>query len=344
MEPFTHAFTSLALARTVRGRLPRFGAAMMVAAGIAPDLDYASYFAGPAAFLRFHRGALHSLAGAAALSAAMAGAFCVLDRKWPVSQAAQARRHAPLTFLPAFAACAGGAGGHLLLDMVSGSGIELLWPFRVRWFAWNLTANLDPWILALLIAGFLLPLLFRLVNEEVGDRKRGNGVSRAAILTLILLGAYLGARAHLRGEAMDLLLSREYHGRVPLTAGAFPESSSPFVWRGLAVTDDTIEEAEVSLVPGAYFDPDHSLTHYKPEDSPALQAGQRTAAAAQFLVYARFPLASVERIEDGYRFEIHDLRFASNDMSPANMFVRVDFNASLDIRREGFQFASSPNP
>lgn len=344
MEPFTHALTSLALARAGRGRLPRFGAAMMVAAGIAPDLDYASYFAGPAAFLQFHRTVLHSLAGAVALSGAITGLFCTLDRKWPASQAAQERRHPPLAFPAAFAACAAGAGGHLLLDVASGSGLELLWPFHARWFAWNLAANLDPWILALLIAGFLLPLLFRLVNEEVGDRKRGNGASRAAIFTLALLAAYLGLRARLRSEAIDLLLSREYHGRVPLAAGAFPESSAPFAWRGLAVTDDTIEEAEVSLAPGADFDPDRSLTHYKPEESPALRAGQQTAAAARFLVYARFPLASVTRIEDGCRFEIHDLRFASGDENPANIFVRVDFNSSLQAQRAGFFFASSPNP
>ena len=39
MEPFTHAFTSLALARAGGRRLPRFGTAMLVVSGLAPDLD-----------------------------------------------------------------------------------------------------------------------------------------------------------------------------------------------------------------------------------------------------------------------------------------------------------------
>ena len=46
MEPVTHALTSLALARVGQRRLPRFGTAMLVVAGVAPDLDYASYLGG----------------------------------------------------------------------------------------------------------------------------------------------------------------------------------------------------------------------------------------------------------------------------------------------------------
>jgi hypothetical protein len=109
------------------------------------------------------------------------------------------------------------------------------------------------------------------------------------------------------------------------------------------VTDNSIEEVPVPLGPGEEFDPNISVTHYKPEDSPTLDIGEKTPAAAKFLTYASLPLASVHRREAGYRFEIHDLRFAPDDYEPANVFVRVDFDSNLQIKHEEFHFASSPN-
>jgi membrane-bound metal-dependent hydrolase YbcI (DUF457 family) len=342
VEPFAHAFTSLALSRAGQRRLPRFGTAMLVVSGLAPDLDYASYAGGPEAFMRFHRSALHSIAGAALLAAVIAAAFCALDRKLPAKKNVQTRTFPPLAFGIACAVCAVGVAGHLLLDLASGVGVQLLWPFRSHWYGWDLAGNFDPWILVLLVLGLLVPLLFKLVNEEVTSGKKTATGDRAAVAVLVLLVAYLGARAHYHGEAVDLLLSREYHGRVALSAEAFPESVTMFAWRGLAVTDNTIEEVDVPLGPGE-FDSDRSVTHYKPEESPALEVGQKTAATARFLDYARVPFASVRRVEADYRFEVHDFRFEPGDSDPANVFVRVDMDSQFHIRREKFLFASSPN-
>ncbi|HEY4709574.1 MAG TPA: metal-dependent hydrolase [Candidatus Acidoferrales bacterium] len=342
MEPFTHAFTSLAIARAGGRRLPRFGTAMLVVSGLAADLDYASYFGGAGAFMRFHRTALHSVAGSAVVACVVAGAFCLLDRRLP------AKKHsappvAPLAFGAALAVSAVGAAGHVLLDVASGVGVQLLWPFHAHWSAWNLINELDLWTLLLLVVGLLLPLLFILVNEEVGERRKGPGGSRAAIVTLALLAAYFGARADLHSRALDLILSREYHGRIALSAAAFPESSAPFTWRGIAETDNTVEEVDVPLSPGDTFDPDRSVTLFKPEDSAELSAGERSAAARKFLLYARFPFARVQPLEAGYRVEVRDLRFADDDNGPANIVVRVDFNSALQITHEGFYFASSPD-
>jgi membrane-bound metal-dependent hydrolase YbcI (DUF457 family) len=317
---------------------------MLVVSGIASDLDYVSYLGGASAFMRFHRTVLHSIPGAAVMACAIAGAFCVLDRKLPRQKAAHREAFAPLAFGAAFAACAVGAAGHVLLDLASGVGIQLLWPFRVHWSAWNLVSNLDLWILILLVLGLLLPLLFLLVNEEVGAHNKGATGGTAAVVTLILVTCYLGTRADLRSRAINLLLSREYHGETPLSAGAFPESSAPFRWRGVVATDNTIEDIEVPVGPGDDFDSDRSLTRYKANESPALDAGENTRAVKKFLAYAEFPLATVDRLESGYRLEIHDLRFKSGDTEPANVFVRVDMDAGLQVRREEIRFAASPNP
>jgi hypothetical protein len=139
-------------------------------------------------------------------------------------------------------------------------------------------------------------------------------------------------------------MSSDYNKLAPLSAGAFPSSTSLFDWRGVVVTDNTIEEADVPLAPGAKFDPERSLAQYKPQDSPALAAGQAARATRLYLTYARFPLATVGQLEDGYRFEVHDLQFAAGDMNPENTFVRVDLNSRLQVVREQILFAASPEP
>ncbi|HYL68480.1 MAG TPA: metal-dependent hydrolase [Candidatus Limnocylindria bacterium] len=336
MEPVTHALTSLALARATQKRLPRFGTVILLVSGLAADLDYVSYFAGPGSFLRFHRAALHSLPGFAVLVTVITGIFCWMDRRFSAKKPAP-----PSPFIVAFMFACMGAGWHLMLDVSSVEGVQLLWPFRMNSFAWNLTTNFDLWILALLIAGLLLPALFRLVSEEIGDRGDTDGLRRGASVAVLLLCAYLGARGILHRRAVDLLHAREFHGRAPVFVGAFPRPGSPFNWRGVVYTDNTIEELNFSLAPGAQFDPDRGQTHFKPEDSPVLDAGERTATARTFLNYAWFPLASVYPLENGSRFELRDLQFAHDDTSPANIIVRVDFGDGLQIKREEFLFASS---
>jgi membrane-bound metal-dependent hydrolase YbcI (DUF457 family) len=316
---------------------------MLVTVGVAPDLDYASYFGGAEAFLRFHRAAFHSVAGATVMACAVAGIFCAADKKWARKQSRK-KQLPPLRFGPALAVCAIGVSGHILIDLASGIGVQLLWPFRAHWSNWDIAANFDPWILLLLIAGLLLPQLFRLVGEEVGAGKKGTVGGVGAIITLVALIAYLGVRADLHSRTADLLLSSEYHGREPLSAGAFPSSANPFDWRGVVSTDTTIEEIDVPVAPSADFNADRSVTHYKPQDSPALDAGRRAADAQRFLKYAQFPFASVARREDGYRVELRDLRFPSDDTGAENIIVRVDLNSGLQIMRQEFRYADSANP
>lgn len=342
MEPVTHALASLAVARAGQRRLPRFGAIMLVAAGVAPDLDYASYIGGAGAFLRLQRTLLHCIVGGAALAIALAFAFRALDREFPQADPRKSGL-GPLELRAALAVCAVGVAVHLALDLVTGVGVQLFWPFYRHWYGADLAANLDPWILLLLIAGLLLPELFRLIGEEVGSRKPGarRGVAAAAI-TLVLLAVYFGVRADLRDSAVDLLLSREYHRREPLSARAYPASDTPFRWRGVVVTDNTLEAVEVPVNSPDDFDPNESLSQYKPDDSPALRIARNDPLTALYLRYARDPLATVESYRDGYRFEVHDLRFASDDRGPDNIFLRIDYDSLLRIKDEGFHFAASP--
>jgi membrane-bound metal-dependent hydrolase YbcI (DUF457 family) len=341
VELVTHALTSLLLARTGQKHLPRFGTSMLIVSGVAADLDYLSYFGGASAFLRFHRAVLHSLLGSVVLACIVAGLFYLLDRNRP--QNASASAPSQLRFLPALAVCAVGICAHVLLDLASGIGVRLLWPFRHGWTAWDLITNLDPWILVILVLGIFLPELFRLISEEIGERTKGARGQGAAVIALLFLLLYLGTRADLHSRAIDVLNSHEYHGTPPLAVGAFPTFLSPFRWRGVISTDNTIQETEFSLDPSSQFDPDRTITHFKPRASAALGAAQNTETAKHFLAYARFPLATLEQSDSGYRFSMRDLRFAVNDAGPENIFAVMELDPRLNAVSQELLYAHSSN-
>jgi inner membrane protein len=339
MEPITHALTSLLLARAGQKHLPRFGISMLVVSGVAADLEYLSYFSGASAFLRFHRTVLHSLLGSALLAATLAGIFCLLDRKRRKNDSTSTLP--ALTFFSALTVCAVGTAAHVLLDLASGIGVRLFWPFREGWIAGDLLTNLDLWMLAILLLGIALPELFRLVGEEIGERRKNTRGQGAAVIALLFLLIYAGARAELHSHAIDLLNAREYHGQPPLNVGAFPNAYSPSRWRAVISTDNAISDAEISLAQGVQFDPDRTIAHYKPQDSAALDAVQKTETAKRFLDYARFPLASSEPSDNGYKVTIRDLRFAPNNTSPDNIVAVVDFDPNLKVISQRLLFAGS---
>jgi inner membrane protein len=339
VEILTHALIVLILARAGQNLLPRHGAAMLVVSGIAADLDFLSYFAGPSAYLRFHRGVLHSVLGSFLLVCALTLVLWVFARR--LAAKTSAVNFPQVNFLSAAGVCGVGVLVHVLFDLASGIGVRLLWPFREKWTAWDLVSTLDPWVLVVLVLGLALPEALRLVSEEIGERSRGPRGRLAAIVTLLVLLIYFGARAGLHSRAVDELNAREYHGAPALSAGAFPSSISPLAWRGVVSTDNDIEVIEISLAPGAGFDPERAVRHYKPEESAALEAGQNTAAEKTFLRYARFPLANLEREDEGYLFTLRDLRFADDDRSADNIVVRMELKADLRVKGDEFRYANS---
>jgi inner membrane protein len=331
LEPVTHVLASVALARAGLDRRSRLALPLLVVAGLAPDLDFLGLAGGPRGFVELRCAITHSVAGAAALAAAVAGVFCWFARKHSI---------APLRFRPAFLLCAIGAAAHLLLDLGNSYGERLLWPFSGKWYSWDLVTWLDPWVLLLLAAGLLLPWLFRLISEEIGART-GRRASKGAIAALILVALYGGGRALMHARAEELLGSRTYHGAVPQVVGAFPEAASPLDWRGVVDTANTIETLEVSFAPGTYFDPDRSRSFYKPEGSTALQAARSSPTAQLLLRNARFPLAEIERTEDGYRVTLRDLRYGPDAGALSNPVATIELDSQFHVIHSELQFGAA---
>jgi membrane-bound metal-dependent hydrolase YbcI (DUF457 family) len=339
MELLTYLLLSVALGRAAGRRLPRFGMAMLIASGIAADLDFVSYFFGAAAFLRFHRSALHSLLGSGAVCCFIAAAVCLLLRAR--NKVTSESGIANPDYGTALLVCLVGAAAHLILDLASGIGVRLLWPFSDGWQSRDLLPNFDIWILLLLAAGLALPHLGRLVSQEIGERKAGPPGRFAAISTLILIVLYMGGRQVLHSRALDLLQSRDYYGRPSQKAGAFPASSNPFAWRGLVSTPTAIEELNISLLPGAAFDPDRAISHYKPDQSATVAAAQNTSDGQLLLNYARFPLATIEPRDEGFDVTLRDLRFPARDTSIEDVVLDVKLDASSQLVRQQLRFADA---
>jgi inner membrane protein len=335
MDPFTHALTSFAIERAGLRRVSRSALPILLVAGVAADLDLLTQFGGANAYFHYHYAVLHSLLGSAILVFAVALAFWIFDR---------GAKRPPLRFSRVLVLCIIAAALHVLLDYFGAEGVQLLWPFHIRWFSLDWLPELDPWIIALLLIGSLVPALFHLITEEISSRKHKRGASTGAIVALALMAAYIAGRAVLHHSAIQTLLEHDYHGAAPILAGAFPDSDSPLVWHGVIDTANTIEVVDVPVGIADTFNSTSSLSHFKPPSSPELDAARRAPLAADFLRYARFPLANLQTISGGSIVTLRDWRFAEDSQSPANLSAVIQLDNAQHLQDEHLEFPSFSPP
>ena len=332
MEPVTHALTAIALGRAGLNKVTRMATPMLLFSGLAADADWATRFAGPSAFLNGHRTATHSLVGTLAIIVGVAGGFWIAGRTFS---------KLTVNIFPALFICAVGAGVHLLLDLLNGYGVKLLWPFKANWYAWDILDSVDAWIIVFLMAGLLLPELFRLVLEEIGSRPKKHGRQRGARIGLVFELLFIAGRAVAHQRAVALLDSREYRGQAPVEVAAFPRPATPLVWSGVVETDNAVVNVNVPLGPGTVFDPDLADVHFKPEESLALNNAVKSATAVEFLSFARFPLASVEPEGNGFQVRLRDMRFASEVPGRRGIVAVIHLNAQSLVTNARLEFDSA---
>jgi inner membrane protein len=334
MEPVTHALASIALGRAGLNKITRGATPMLLVSGLLADVDWVTRLGGAATFLRGHRTVTHSLVGTVAIIGAVAVASWFTGRKSP---------KVAVGILPALAICAIGAGAHLFLDMLNSYGVILLWPFSPKWYAWDLTDSVDSWILFFLLAGLLIPELFRLVLEEIGSKPKRHDRQRGAIAGLAFVALVIAGRALAHQRAIALLDSRDYRGQTPFVVAAFPKPSNPLLWSGVVETDNAVMNLEVPLGPGREFDPELADAHFKPESSMMLKSAVSTPAAIEFLNFARFPLASVQPEGEGFQVRLRDLRFESELAGRRGIIAVIDLNAQGQVISEHLEYESSPS-
>src|ERR1700730_4633897 len=297
MDAFTHGLASDSVTRAAFPRASRITLLAVILAGAAADLDQLSAYAGPSAFLDWHRNAPHSVTGLLLIAVGFAAAVTLAARS------KQKKDPLRTVFLALLAVCS----LHVAMDLTQNESVQLLWPFRAQRYSADWVAHFDLWILLILLAGALLPQLLALVTEEIGAKSKAPRARVNAIVSLLAVFLYIGGRFILHGNAVAMMEARTYRGEMPRRVAAFAESDSPFHWRGIVETERAFHDLDLNLAPGSSFNPDSAVVSYKPESSAALDAARNTESVRRFLQAAKFPKAAVEKTNIGYRVEIRDL-------------------------------------
>src|SRR6267378_6011649 len=321
MDPFTHGLASYSITRAVFPRASRTTVIAAILAGCAADLDRLSEYAGPSAFLDWHRSATHSVLGTLIIVAAFVIAISITTKRKPNVDPMRT------VLLALLAACS----LHFAMDLTQNESAQLLWPFRAKRYSAEWVAHFDLWILLILLAGVLLPQLLALVTEEIGAKSKSPRGRFGAIIALATIVIYVGGRAILHGNGVAVMEARTYRGELPRRVAAFAESDSPFHWRGIVETERAFHELALNLAAGSSFNPDAAVVYYKPESSAALDAARATESVRRFLETTRFPKGSVEKTNTGYRVQIRDLTEQREAHSGPRIIavVETDLNAKV---------------
>lgn len=308
MEPVTHFLTGACLGRAGLNRKTGLATLTLTLAAEAPDLDVLGRFRGPAFGFAHHRGFTHSFLGIP-LTAAVVVGFVYLV--WRLQGRRTNDPNLPPRWGLLFAyACLAGLS-HILLDFTNNYGVRPFWPFSERWYSWDIVFIVEPVMLVFLILGLVLPLLFALIDREIGARRR---VPRGRVAaTLALLGIVLmwGLRDYEHRRAVNALEAQTYEGAEPLRASAYPKWVDPFHWYGVVETPAFFALAPVNSI-GPEVDPSGEMEiRYKPEETPITLAAKNSYMGRVYLDWAQYPITETEPDpQGGYIVHFVDLRYS----------------------------------
>src|SRR5512139_3029280 len=133
MDNITHSLAAVVLSRAGLNRLSLHATLLLVIGANAPDLDVLASFVGPDAYLRYHRGASHSLVAMPLIALAVVGVIGLFRRtgfRWG----------------GAYLAALIGVASNPVLDLATSYGARILWPFSNQWFNADFLAIFDVWI------------------------------------------------------------------------------------------------------------------------------------------------------------------------------------------------------
>jgi len=301
-------------------------------------MDLVSALIGPRAYFFARHTLTHSVLGTMAVITVAVGIALLLGGKNRPLQKAAATKDMGIAAL--FIASVLAAALHLLMDVGGSAGVTLLWPWQTTRFAWDWLPRMDPWILALLLAGILLPELFGLVGSEIGTKDPAPRGRNGAIAALALVLIYVGVRAAFHSNAVAQLDAHTYRGEFPRQFAAFADPVSLVTWHGIVETSTQLCTVSVPATQGTRFDPESGPCVHKPEDSPALAVAQQTESVKKFLKSARFPKASVGTTDDGTEVAVRDARDSTEEASSLAVAVKVLLNSKGHVNSQEILWAN----
>jgi inner membrane protein len=336
VDPLTHLATGVICSQLLPAPSRWWAAAAGAIFAVLSDADYFFIFWDRLAFIRYHRGFTHSLVAVPlfALAGALLGRFLGGPR-W----------FRPLLILGIVVLLS-----HLLLDLATSYGTQLLSPFSRRRFSLDWIFIIDPYFTALLLAGVIAALTF----PRWGPRA-GAGVLAAAAVYLLVCASY-------HHQALDLA-RRVFQAVHPgaQTVAALPQPFSCRRWQLIAAGPAEIRQSFVQLpwaaglgreaagdpAPVAPVPPSQAgpapASPYQPPGHLAIQtwtpappaatvySPEAEAILASYLEFARFPLLCRAGSREGDQLlEWRDLRFSiPGHAVPFVLQLRLDARGHL---------------
>ncbi len=319
------------MGRAGLNRKTALATATLTLAAEAPDLDVLSRLKGPAFGLAHHRGFTHSFLGLVLTSALVVGFMYLV---WRIRGRKLTNPNLPPRWglLFAYAYLAGLT--HILLDFTNNYGVRPFWPFSERWYSWDIVFIADPVLWTLLIGALVLPLLFGLINEEIGARRRGPQGRLAATVALVGIVVFWGLRDYEHRRAVNALDARMYKDADPLRVSAYPTFSDPFQWNGVVETRNFFATMEVDSNTSD-VDPDDTMqVHFKPEETPVTLAAKNSYLGRVYLDWAKYPLTETETTDQGYIVRFQDLRFFYPGRGGTPLGAGVVLDRNLNVTSE----------
>ena len=317
MDPLCHTLTGAALGEAGLTRGSSLAAATLLIAANLPDLDAVTYLSSTDLSLGFRRGWSHGVLAMLVLPWLLAVCMQQLGRldRYTVSRSTRT-----LSFLRLLTLSYIGVVSHPALDWLNPYGVRLLMPFSSHWFYGNALFILDP-VMWLLLGG----PVFWVRRRDAEPRMRERIVQVSLALTCAYAIAMTVESRIVERRARHWLATQ---GTTAIEVAALPVLVNPFV-RDVVVLEPAAYEF---LIFDGLSSPSFTKTTLRVARSEpdAIVSAALNAPRVQGLrEWLRFPTYQVERLPDGYRVGIRDVRFAR---LPAGGFgsavVRLDKNLS----------------
>ena len=337
VEPVTHMLTGACIARAAGfPARARYATAACVIAAELPDADYLYRLGGPLVYFQHHRGWTHAFWSLPLQAALVVLAFWLFDRlhrrdrKRYSGDEPASQRWLLLGLMALLALCS-----HILLDWTNNYGVRPFAPWNPRWYAGELVFIVEPILLLFLTLALVLPLVFRLVQGEIGGRRTRNNGRGLAATALLLCAALWIYRAAQRSDTKPVIAQQEFRGGAPIRTSIDPFPINPYRWHALVETPTSFTGADVNARTGT-FDTSTETIYAKPAVSLATLAAKRSWLGQVYLDWAKFPLV----IDAGTAAELHP----ELDLSPAESAMRVVQFSDLRFRYDTVGLRGSARP
>lgn len=199
MDNVTHSLVGALLGQMGLKRKTGLAMPTLIIAANIPDIDAGCTVLGTVS-LAMRRGITHGPIAMLVLPLLLTGAMIGYDR-WQTRRGKRPADRLPLRPGWLLALAYLGCLSHPLFDWMNSYGVRLLEPFSHRWFYGDALFIVDPWLLAMLIAGVWLSR--KRDKARRGDWRRPARAAFAGIVAYLALN--LGISAQAAAQARDLV-------------------------------------------------------------------------------------------------------------------------------------------